>query len=432
MNNWKTQTLEDICLIITDGSHSSPKSVDDGFPMASVKDLTPYGINLKTCRKISTVDFEKLVKQKCKPEVGDVLIAKDGNSALDTVCQIREKINVVLLSSVAILKPNFQLVTSSYLRYFLDSDTTRKYLKNGFITGAAIPRVVLKDFKRCKIQVPPLLTQQKIAGILSAYDDLIENNTRRIEILEEMARMLYREWFVKFRFPVDGEKGDGDRLSSSNQPELVESELGLIPKDWEVKKLGDIAQEIRRGVKPEDLPSNTPYIGLEHLPRRSISLSEWETVEQIQSTKLIFKKGEILFGKIRPYFHKVGVAPINGVCSSDAIVIQPKDDKYFSLVLSCVSSDDFVAHATQTSQGTKMPRANWKVLIEYPVLIPPESILDKFDNTIRENISRIHNLIFKNINLRKTRDLLLPRLISGEIDVEDLDLNLGAVMNIKH
>ena len=228
-----------------------------------------------------------------------------------------------------------------------------------------------------------------------------------------MARMLYREWFVKFRFP------------GHEAIQFVESELGLIPEGWEVKKLGDIAQEIRRGVKPSDIASDTPYIGLEHLPRRSITLSEWGIVEQVQSTKLIFKKGEILFGKIRPYFHKVGVAPIDGVCSSDAIVIQTKNNKYFSIVLSCVSSDDFVAHATQTSQGTKMPRANWNILIEYPVIIPSSQLLNQFNSVIENIIPKLHNLIFKNINLRKTRDLLLPRLISGEIDVENLDINTG-------
>ena len=118
-----------------------------------------------------------------------------------------------------------------------------------------------------------------------------------------MARGLYREWFVRFRFP--GHEG----------VRMVESAAGLVPAGWEVKALGDIAREVRRGVQPGQIDPETPYFGLEHLPRKSIALADWGTASQVQSTKLAFKKGEILFGKIRPYFHKVGVAPVDGVCS---------------------------------------------------------------------------------------------------------------------
>lgn len=203
---------------------------------------------------------------------------------------------------------------------------------------------------------------------------------------------------------------------------MVESALGLIPQGWEVKTLGDLAQEVRRGVNPGEIEPNTPYIGLEHLPRRSIALSDWGTANQVQSTKLAFKKGEILFGKIRPYFHKVGVAPVDGVCSSDAIVILPRESECFSLVLGCVSSDDFVNHATQTSQGTKMPRANWDVLIKYPVVLPPAPLLSCFDGIVRDIVGQIQNMIFRNRNLRSTRDLLLPKLVSGEVAITELDI----------
>lgn len=225
-----------------------------------------------------------------------------------------------------------------------------------------------------------------------------------------MAQTLYNEWFVKFRFP------------GHEQVKMLESELGLIPEGWEVKELGDIAQEVRRGINPDTVDPETPYFGLEHLPRKSIALSEWGKAGEVQSTKLVFYKGEILFGKIRPYFHKVGVAPIDGICSSDTIVINPKISQYFSIVLSCVSSEDFINHATQTSQGTKMPRANWDVLTKYPLVIPSSSILEQFNNFIENAVQQIQILIFKNKNLRVTRDLLLPKLISGEIDVENLEI----------
>lgn len=240
--SWPEYTLKEVCLRITDGSHQSPKSVDTGLPMASVKDLTPFGINIDTCREISERDFKELVRQGCQPKVGDVLIAKDGATALDTVCELRQSLNVVLLSSVAILRPDPNKICPTYLRYYLDCNTTREYLKNGFITGAAIPRVILEDFKRARIKLPALPTQRNIAAILSAYDDLIENNNRRIKILEEMAQALYREWFVNFRFP------------GHEKVRMVDSPLGEIPEGWKLVKFIDIADVLSGGTPKTAIP----------------------------------------------------------------------------------------------------------------------------------------------------------------------------------
>ena len=268
-----------------------------------------------------------------------------------------------------------------------------------------------KYLKTSKVFCPPLPTQRKIAAILSTYDDLIENNTRRIKILEDMTQALYQEWFVHFRFP------------GHESVSMVESLLGSIPQGWKVIELGDLAESIRRNVKPSDVNQKTPYFGLAHLPRKSIALSDWDFVDSINSIKLAFKKGEILFGKIRPYFHKVGVAPLDGICSSDAIVIRPKRNEYFALTLACVSSDQFIAYATTTAQGSKMPRSDWNVLVKYPILIPQAKITQCFNDFTCDVVEKIQNLIFQNKNLRQTRDLLLPKLISGEIDVSELDID---------
>ncbi|VVC76420.1 hypothetical protein AQUSIP_17320 [Aquicella siphonis] len=165
-SNWEAKTLNDICEKITDGAHNSPQSVVNGKPMASVKDLTRFGIDLSEARLIAIDEFEKLVNQGCRPEVGDVLIAKDGNSALDTVCNVKKPLDAVLLSSVAILRPNKKLVDSDFLKYYFSSNITIEYLKTNFISGAAIPRVVLKDFKKAEIKLPPLGVQKKYLAFL--------------------------------------------------------------------------------------------------------------------------------------------------------------------------------------------------------------------------------------------------------------------------
>ncbi len=286
------------------------------------------------------------------------------------------------------------------LRYNVDSIKPRA-------GGAATPIINKTAFSAVQLPVHPLSAQRKIASILSAYDDLIENNLRRIQILEEMARLVYREWFVHFRFP------------GHESVRMVDSPLGKIPEGWEVSWLGGLAEEQRRAVDPALLEPEVPYVGLEHIPRRSVALREWGQANDAHSTKYEFRKGEILFGKIRPYFHKVAVVPMQGICSTDAIVISAKRRAWFPLILSCVASDDFIAYATQTSSGTKMPRANWSVLVEYPIALPPWSLLVRFNSFMETVLAELHNLTYRNRSLRTTRDLLLPRLISGQLDVSD-------------
>jgi type I restriction enzyme S subunit len=343
--------------------------------------------------------------------------------AYDCECVLLAGNNAAGVYPLKYFKGKFDAYQRTYIiRAIDDSELANRFLYfalrpmlehlKSISTGAATKFLTLGLLKGLAIELPPLETQHKIASILSAYDDLIENNNRRIKILEEMAQTIYREWFVNFRFP------------GHEKVKLVDSSLGMIPEGWEVTKLGDIAKEVRRSVDPEKLDPETPYVGLEHIPRKSITLADWGVAKDIQSTKLLFEKGEILFGKIRPYFHKVSVAPINGICSSDAIVISAKETGHRQIVLGCVSSVEFVSHATQTSQGTKMPRANWKVLVQYPLMIPPKQILGQFNAFMDNVVNHTRNLMFKNRNLRQTRDLFLPKLISGEIDVSEMDIEI--------
>ena len=318
--------------------------------------------------------------------------------------------NTVASTGFAVLRAGCE-IDDRFLYFNVTSQAFTDYLTAN-AKGAAYPAVDTDTIRRAEIYLPPLPTQRKIAAILSAYDDLIENNTRRIAILEEIAQNLYREWFVHFRFP------------GHQSVTLVDSDNGPIPEGWEWRPLGDLAAQRRRNVKPDHIDPLTPYIGLAHMPKGSIALTQWGTADETKSAKLAFKEGEILFGKIRPYFHKVGVAPVDGVASTDAIVIVPKSADYFPIVLACVSSREFVDHATQTSKGTKMPRADWDVLVNYPLPLPQEAFLSQFNHPVQDIVSLILSLIMRNRILHRTRDLLLPRLISGELDVSDLNIRL--------
>jgi type I restriction enzyme, S subunit len=284
--------------------------------------------------------------------------------------------------------------------FFRMPSTAQKVINHALSSG--VPHINLGILKDFEIPLPDMRVQHRIADILSAYDDLIENNRRRMALLEEAARQLYREWFVRLRFPGH----EHTRITNG------------VPEGWERKRLDDLCEEIRESVSPDMLEPDTPYIGLEHMPRRSISLNDWGKAEQVTSSKHRFQTGEILFGKIRPYFHKVGIAFLDGVASSDAIVIRPLADKLRGLVLMTVSSDEFIAVTAQTMrEGSKMPRADWKQMQQHQVSVPPDSLLSTFDSTIQPIMEQLKTFSFTNHKLRAARDLLLPRLMSGDVSV---------------
>jgi type I restriction enzyme S subunit len=153
------------------------------------------------------------------------------------------------------------------------------------------------------------------------------------------------------------------------------------------------------------------------MPRRSIALSEWGHADELESNKSEFERGEVLFGKLRPYFHKVGVAPVDGVCSTDILVVRPKSPEWFGFVLGHVSSVELVNHTNAASTGTKMPRASWNDIARFEVALPPESVAAEFTNLIRPMIDRIIANIQESHTLAESRDALLPKLLSGELRV---------------
>lgn len=261
-----------------------------------------------------------------------------------------------------------------------------------------------------QVTLPSRDDQETIACFLDRFDDLIVNNRRRIQVLEGMSRAIYHEWFVKFRYP-----GHGD-------VNMVNSSLGPIPEGWGLGIVDDLVQVVNETVDPSGIDPNTPAVGLEHIPRRQITLDTWGRASDQGSRKGVFSKGDVLFGKIRPYFHKVSVAPVDGICSTDAIVIRPIE-QHWGHVVSLVSSSGFVAYATQTANGTKMPRANWKVLAQWPVAIPPAGLAEIFTGIIRDQLELAEKLMFENRSLAALRDFLLPKLLAGQIDVSTLNLD---------
>ena len=229
---------------------------------------------------------------------------------------------------------NPELLDSRFLFYWMSGQEFFDQFKEVSGQTDMAEYVSLRDQRRMRITLPSMREQRAIAHILGTLDDKIELNHRMNETLEAMARALFKSWFVDFdpiRAKMDGcDTGLPKPIADLFPDCLADSKCGEIPKGWKAGRLADIAIAPRRNVDPASLDDETLYIGLEHMPRRSIALTAWERAGKVTSNKSTFEKGEVLFGKLRPYFHKVGVAPINGVCSTDIVVIAPKSTGNYS------------------------------------------------------------------------------------------------------
>jgi type I restriction enzyme S subunit len=358
----------------------------------------------------------------CNVHAGDLVFPHRGAIGEVAIVPNNSVGRYMLSTSLMKLTCDTQRVDPRFIFYFFRSSIGRDaLLQHASTVGTPGIGQPLTSLRSIRIPVPPLHEQRAVAHILGVLDDKIELNRRMNETLEAMVRALFKSWFVDFdpvRAKAEGrDPGLPQFLADLFPDSFVDSELGEIPKGWEVGTLGDVAEHPRRGVQPDGIDPSTPYIALEHMPKRSIALADWGTADGLQSNKFRFKRGEILFGKLRPYFHKVGVAPVDGVCSTDIVVVAPRAAKWFGLVLAHVSSEAFVEHTNAGSTGTRMPRASWGEMARYPIVLPEESVAEGFASQVLAAVDRVVASIHECRTLGAVRDTLLPQLISGELGV---------------
>ena len=292
--------------------------------------------------------------------------------------------------------------------------------------GAAIQNINTMIMREMEIYLPLLPTQQKIASILSAYDNLIENNTRRIQILEEMAQRIYKEWFVDFKYP--GHEND----------ELVDSELGMIPERWKVKRFGEIFN-INRGISHKGKYLSTqglPLVNLKSVnPGGGYRRDGLKYYTGNYSEKHTVKYGDIFIANTD--LTQAGIiignaAIVPNIGNGRDILIthhmyivrfnqSNSDFKYF--IYLTLNSYKHKGHSKAHASGTTVLGLQQKSVLGFRIPVPKTNLLKKFNDIIQSIYSNIEICHQKNENLRQTRNLLLPKLISGKIDVSDLDID---------
>ncbi len=362
-------------------------------------------------------------------EADDVLLNITGDSVARCCSAPRYVLPARVNQHVAIIRPDPAEFLSLFVRYFLVSPVQQDHMLKLASSGAtrnALTKGMIENFS---IPKPDIDTQRVIAKVLGDLDEKIDLLREMNRTLEDITRAVFRAWFVDFE-PVHAKAAGANSFDGMPQelfdilPDSVEpSAIGEIPLGWKVQRLSSIVEHPRRPVNPNEIDSATPYIGLEHMPRRSITLDEWQTAEKVSSNKHRFERHEILYGKLRPNFHKVGVAFVDGVCSTDIVVLRPKRNEFFGVALACTSSDSFVAHNVVASDGTKMPRTNWEIIGRYEFCLPPldDPLLSHFNVFIRSIVSRLEANVFESATLASFRDTLLPNLISGELEAPSLE-----------
>jgi len=378
---------------------------------------------------------------KMERELGNVpLVSSSGVSDTHSVAKVKGPGVITgrygTIGTVYFVEDDFwPLNTTLYVRDFKGNDPRFvSYFLRGidfhaYSDKAAVPGLNRNDLHQASVLFPSLPEQRAIAATLGALDDKIDLNRRMNETLEAMARALFRDWFVDFGPTRAKMAGTAPYLSPdlwSLFPDSLD-DAGK-PEGWEADTLGAIATARTEGVDPATVSETTPYIGLEHMPRGSIALSEWEGAAKVSSSKGAFEAGDFLFGKLRPYFHKVGVAPVSGICSTDIVVVRPSAPSWRGFVIACISDADFVAYTDKTSTGTKMPRTSWRIMSKYPATLPSIGAAEAFDALVAPMLGRIRANILEFRTLAQTRDLLLPRLMSGELRVAGAEHAVEAVL----
>ena len=383
--SWQILSIGELSKVVTDGAHFSPRPQAFGKYMCSVKEMSYNKFIFTNCKLISLEDFEKLAAQGCQPRNGDILISKDGANCLDLIFVFNQQEELVLLSSIAIVRL-LPTCDPYYVRYFLSSPACQYTMRNNFVSGSAIPRVVLKDFKKVSVLIPPLPEQKSIAAVLSSLDDKIDLLHRQNQTLEAMAETLFRQWFV------------------------VEAQ-----EDWEEKPLSQIANFLNglacQKYPPKNEIDKLPVLKIKELSSGISESSDWASTEI--KPEYIVETGDVIFSWSASLIVKVwngGRCILNQHLFK---VTSTEFPKWFYLMWCKHHLDEFIS--ISTSHATTMGHIKRGDLDKAMVLVPPADVIDAMSSKITQILNKeIANQ--KQIHTLATlRDTLLPKLMSGEV-----------------
>jgi type I restriction enzyme S subunit len=360
------------------------------------------------------VPMNEREKRDYRVERGDLLFARQSLVAAGAgKCSIVLEVPELTTFESHLIRVRLNDKTSPLFYYYYFSSPPGKAKMQSIVRQVAAAGIRGSELAKLPVPFPGLRTQHKIAAILSAYDDLIENNTGRIAILEEMGQMLYREWFIHFRFPGHEEVA------------MVDSELGAVPKGWRVVQLSEVAEINRASLNRRNAPERINYVTI-----GSVSEGRVEGVENIayeeapSRARRVVQDGDIIWTSVRPNLKSYALIldPVpNMIVSTGFAVITPRRAPY-TYLYQALTMEWFVDYLTKLATGAAYPAVRVQDFEDASVLLPTQSVLTAFHHIAAEFYAQKQSLGRRNEVLRQARDLLLPRLVSGKLDVSDLEM----------
>jgi type I restriction enzyme S subunit len=417
-NGWQTKKLSDVCDISSSKRIYRREYVAEGIPFYRGKEIIQKAKNKSIAKTLYILPerYQEIKQKYGVPKPGDILLTSVGTLGVPYVVKDSD-VFYFKDGNLTWFKNYSDDVCNVFLYYWLLSHQMKDQVTASHI-GVAQPALTIVGLKGFKIDLPFLPTQRKIAAILSAYDDLIENNTRRIALLEQTAQLLYREWFVHFRFP------------GHESVPLVESELGAIPEEWEVATIGDLYATSSGGTPSRKV---NEYFGGEVNWIKTRELKDsfiFDTEEKItalglqKSSAKLFPTNTVVIAMYGATIGQLGIlaspSATNQACCALLPKIPPFDHRYAFLCLLQNRSD-----LINLRMGAAQQNISQQVIKGYQILEPSKSIVHRFNDCVEPIFGQVQVLKRKNQTLRRTRDLLLPRLISGQLDVSELEILTG-------
>ena len=389
MTEWKTYRAEDYCLTVTDGTHDSPKPQAEGRYLITSKHLKPSGIDFSSANKICEEEYQKII-QRSKVEQYDILFSMIGT--VGNIHRVTIPIVDFAVKNMGIFKMGGDANKSLWMYYWLQSPIAQEYIQSR-ITGSTQGYLTLGNLRDFPVCVPLLEEQRRIAGILGAIDDKIENNRRINDNLEQQAQALYKQWFVDNR-----------------------------SDDWEEIKLGDIIEISKKSITPAQ-SENTIF---EHysLPAFDDGIQPvFEKGKYIKSSKFIVEQNMFLFSKLNPRIKRIWLPDIqteNAICSTEFIPYKPKDIAMFGFCYSIVNSDSFYEYVLSLTNGSTGSHQRFHPIdtLDYELMIPNNDYIAKFEELVMPIYRTIARNRMECKNLATLRDTLLPKLMNGEIKTE--------------
>ena len=397
--------------------------VEEGTPMITVEHIGNNKILHTRAPCISDQDRERL--KKFWLDIGDIVFSRVGS--VDRRAIVREAEKGWLFSGSCLrVRVDQSKIEPLYLSYYLGHPLIKDHFRS-IALGSTRPSINTTILSDLPISFPASLSEQKaIASILGALDDKIEVNQKMNRILEEIVRAIFKSWFVDFdpvRARVEGRPtGLPSDISDLFPDELVESELGQIPKGWEMRPLSKLVKEVGVKIKPSEQTENIPYVPIECISSKSLTLYGAKDGSEAKSSLVSFRKEDILFGAMRPYFHKVCVAPFNGTTRTTCLVLNTVSPEMYGFSLFTLSDEKTVEFATQNSTGSTIPYIKWKNGLETMLVATPNiAVAKKFTDLVGPIVEKFCLAIKTEKVLTSLRDTLLPKLISGEVRVPDAE-----------